>query len=551
MSGPTNADIAAALASHAALLELSGEGPFRVRAYRTAAASVRSWPEPMDQVASDERLREIPGVGEAIAAAIADLVTTGRHAPFEALASEIPPSLAAVMALPGVGAKTVMKLHRELGITDIATLEQAALAGRIRNAAGLGAKVEATILSGLEALKGRSGRMPIGLALPAARTLADALRTGLPGSRVEIAGSIRRFAETAADIDAVVESSDSAATLEAIAALPLVSSLISQGYDACRVRLQNGIEADLFLASPSTFGAVLVRATGPASHVERLGPLPAEAHDEAAVYAAAGIPFIPPELRSGGQEFDRADEIPGLITIADMRGELHCHTTWSDGSASIAGMAGAARDRGYRFLGITDHSVGLGIANGLSPERLLAQRDEIRAHVGAPLLLAGSEVEVGRDGSLDFDDAILAGLDVVVASLHTGLRRPREELMGRVERVLRNPHVDIVAHPSGRLVERRQPGDFDWARYFALAAETATALEINADPARLDLKADHAEMAIAAGCLLTINCDAHHPDGFGNIEYGVAVARQAWATPDRVINTWDPERLADWLANRR
>ncbi len=551
MAPETNAHLAAALTTHADLLELSGESPFRIRAYRAASETIRDWPEPVASVAAEGRLREIPGVGEGIAAAIRDLVATGRHQPFDDLAATIPPSLAGILSLPGIGAKTAMKLHRDLGVSDLADLERAAMDGRIRATKSLGAKTEATVLAGLEAMKDRSGRIPLGAALPAARSLAGVLRDALPGARVKIAGSVRRMRETAADLDIVVESEDTAATLGRIAALPVIGQVISQGYDACRVVLQSGFEADMFLAPPDRFGAVLVRATGPAAHVERLGPLPDHAPDEESIYAAAGLPWIPPELRQGGPEFDRLADIPRLIRLEDILGELHCHSTWSDGTATIAGMADGARARGYRYLAITDHSGGLGVANGLDPARLAAQRPEIAAASGDLLLLAGSEVEVGRDGSLDFSDTVLAGLDIVVASLHTGLRQPRPELMERVERVLRNPNVDIIAHPSGRLIERRAPGDFDWPQYFALAAETNTALEINADPARLDLNSLHTEQAIAAGCLLTINCDAHHPSGFLNLEYGIAVARQGWVTPDRVINAWEASRLLDWLASRR
>lgn len=546
----TNAEIAAALFSHADLLELAGESPFRARAYRAAAESIRDWPEPVASVAGAAGLRAIPGVGDGIAAAVTDLVSSGSHQPFDDLAAAIPPSLAGILTLPGIGAKTAMKLHRELGIAGLADLERAAIDGRIRAAKGLGAKTEVTVLAGLDALKERTGRMPIGSALPAARMFASAIRALLPDSRVEIAGSVRRYCETAADLDIVVESRDHPGTIGRIVAAQAIGRVISQGYDALRVALQSGIEADIFLATPEQFGTVLVRATGPAVHLERIGPLPDHAPDEPAVYAAAGLPWIPPELRLGGPEFTRTSEIPALIRIEDIRGELHCHTTWSDGAAPIAGMASAARDRGYRFLAITDHSGGLGVANGLDVARLTAQRAEIAAESGDPVLLAGSEVEVDRDGALNFDDPTLAALSIVVASLHTGLRQPRDELMARVERILRNPNVDIIAHPSGRLIERRSPGDFDWPRYFAIAAETGTALEINADPARLDLKPAHAEAAVAAGCLLTINCDAHHPGGFANMEYGIAVARQAWVQRDAVINAWETSRLLAWLASR-
>lgn len=550
MPSPTNADLASLLDQYGALQGLAGESPFRVRAYHNAADSIRHLDRPVAAIAAENALRSIPGVGEGIAGIIAEVLATGTFRAWEELSAALPPTLLDLLELPGVGAKTVLRLYRDLGVADLAALEAAAVSGTIRATPGLGARMESTVLAGLESVQSRSGRMPIGDALPHARTLAAAIRTVVP-TRVEIAGSVRRFAETAGDIDIVVEADDPAAASAAIAALPIVGEVLDRFPDALRLRLQSGVEADIYLAAPREFGSVLVRATGPAAHVERLGVPPASAFDEEAVYAARSLPWIPPELRFGGEEFERWSEIPRLITVADIRGDLHCHSTWSDGTTSIAGMAAAAAARGYAYLGITDHSHGLGVAGGLDEARLRAQRAELESIGGPVRLLAGSEVEVARDGRLDFPDEVLAQLDVVVASLHVGLRQPRAQLMERFERVLRNPNVDIIAHPSGRLIERRPPGDFDWSRAFAVAAETGIALEINADPARLDLKREHAAAALAAGCLLAIDCDAHHPDGFDNIGYGVTVARQAWATPERVVNTWGLERLLAWLCGQR
>ena len=248
----------------------------------------------------------------------------------------------------------------------------------------------------------------------------------------------------------------------------------------------------------------------------------------------------------------RASEIDRIVTIADVGGEFHSHTIWSNGNGTVAEMATAAAARGYRFLGISDHSQGLGVANGLDAARLTSQRREIEGvtAIGDIRVYAGAEVEVARDGRLDFPDAVLAELEVVIASLHVGLRQPREEITGRLVRVLEHPHVDIIAHPSGRLIERREGGDFDWERVFEVAARTGTALEINADPARLDLNDHHARRALDAGCVLTINCDAHHPSGLGLLEYGIAVARRAWARPEHILNCWPVDRIEDWLRHR-
>ena len=548
---PTNADVAETLDRYGTLLELSGESAFRVRAYHRAAEAIRYLPEPILSVHREDRLREIDGVGEGIASAVRELLATGRFRPLEELSQQIPVTLLDLLALPGIGVKTVARLHRELGIDDLPGLEAAAVAGRLRGAAGLGKKVESTVLAGLETLRRRTGRTPLGTALPVARDLAATIRWALPDDSVALAGSVRRMEETVGDIDVVVGTADTAASLAQLDSLPIVAETVSRSADGVRVRLQSGLLADLFVAERAGFGAALVRATGSAGHLELLGS-DLDGQTEEAVYAVRGLPWIPPELRQGRDEIARAAEIPGLVTRDDIGGEFHAHTTWSDGAASIAEMAAAAVARGYRFLGISDHSQGLGVANGLNPARLAAQRVEIaQAAARTSLrLFASAEVEVGRGGRLDFDDATLAGLDVVIASLHVGLRQPRGELTDRLLGVLANRHVDIIAHPSGRLIERREGGDFDWDRVFPVAAETGTALEINADPARLDLNDALARRALAAGCVLTINCDAHHPNGFLLLEYGVAVARRAWARPDRLLNCWPLDEIEAWLSAR-
>ena len=552
-SGLSNGEVASLLERHGRLLVLAGESPYRARAYERAAESLRVHPEQIAVVAEEGRLRDIPGVGEGIAAAIEQIVATGLFSAHEELANRVPESLFELTGVPGVGAKTAMRLYTELGITDLSTLEAALVHGKIGATKGLGPRVEATIRSGLEAIQRRTGRTPLGLALPIARAFIAAYSSARPQDAIAIAGSVRRWEETVGDLDFVIACEDDGAVLATLATLPMASSMRQVSPRAVRLIVAGQLAADIFLTEPAAWGSTLVRATGNAAHLERLDDIGIEPSEEA-VYAAHGLPLIPPELRSGRQEFDRWSEIPSLVTVADIRGEFHAHTTWSDGAASILEMARAADDRGYEVLGITDHSHGLGVAGGLSVERLTAQRKEIAAaqhEVGKRIrLLAGAEVEVHRDGSLDYADDVLAGLDVVVASLHSGLKRPREELTGRLDRVLRNPNVDIIAHPSGRLIERREGGDFDWDRVYATTAETGTALEIDADPARLDLDPERAARARAAGCLITINCDAHHPSGFAVMEYGVTVARKAWLTKETVLNCWPREDILAWLRSR-
>jgi DNA polymerase (family 10) len=313
----------------------------------------------------------------------------------------------------------------------------------------------------------------------------------------------------------------------------------------------------VLVAPASHAGSAWIAATGSQAHLDALGgasALPAAATEEAC-YAALGLAWIAPELRENRGELEaaRAGKLPELIELADIGGDLHLHTTWSDGSGSILDMAHSAAARGYAYLAICDHSGGLGIANGLDAARLAEQRAEIeRLRADAPVrLLAGSEVEVHRDGRLDFEDEVLAGLELVVASLHSGIRQDRETITERICRTLANPNVDIVAHPTGRLIERRQGADYDWDAVYAAAKQASTALEINADAARLDMREEHARRAFESGCLIAIDSDAHHAESLANIRYGIGIARRAWVEPRQVVNTWPLDELLAWLAERR
>lgn len=549
----SNGTVADLLDRHGRLLEIAGDSPFKSRAYARAAESVRLLPEAIAVVADEGRLRDVPGVGAGIAAVIEEIVTTGAFSAHTALAAEYPESLTTLIEIPGIGAKTAQRLFRELGVESVPALEAALVAGRIQETKGLGRRLEATIRTGLEALQLRTGRTPLGVALPVAQAVVAAYARARPEDDISLAGSARRWDITVGDLDFVVGASDLDAAFAAARGLPMVATWerVSQG--AARVELAGGLAGDIFFTDPRGWGSALVRATGNARHLERLGDIPDGLATEEEAYRLHGLPWIPPELREGDLEFTRWAEIGELVTIADIKGEFHAHTTWSDGGASIEEMARAAAARGYAFFGITDHSHGLGVAGGLDPERLREQRVALAAigEVDGVTLLAGSEVEVHRNGALDYDEETLSNLDVVVASLHSGLRQPRDEITERLVGILRNRNVDIVAHPSGRLIERRQGGDFDWDRVFAVAGETGTALEINADPARLDLDWRRAREAAAAGCLITINCDAHSPTGLGLMAYGIAMARKAWLKPPRILNCWEKPRALEWLASRQ
>lgn len=553
MPALSNHEIATTLGRYASLLEISGSDPFRARAFRRAAETIRALPQPIAALHAEGQLRSVPGVGAGIAAALDELIASGCFTPFEQLQRRIPIGVLELLTIPGVGAKTAARLYREARIVGLESLEAAIDAGALRALKGLGGKTEANLIAGLEALRRRTGRIPLGTALPIGRAIVAAIQQALPNVQVSLAGATRRMESTVADIDLLVGSDDPESVAGALADLSVFAGRLSGEASNLRLRHQSGIDVDLIVVPLSRFWPELVQATGSRAHLDLLaGTLPS-AGTEQGVYEKLGLPWVPPEVRQGTDEFDRAraGELESLIDAVDIRGEFHCHTVWSDGKATIAEMAAAAATRGYRFLGISDHSRGLSVANGLDAARLAAQRSEIEATITSDVtLFAASEVEVARDGRLDFADEVLAQLDLVIASLHVGLRQPREILTERLIAILHNPNVDIIAHPSGRLIERREGGDFDWDRVFDVAAETGTALEINADPARLDLDSTRVRQALDAGCLLTINCDAHHPDGFRSLEYGVAVARRAWTPRDHVLNCWDVDAIRSWLAKR-
>lgn len=548
----TNAEIAGMLRAHADLLEIAGENSFRLNAYRRAADAVQEHDLPLAQ---QRELTAIPGVGPGIAAVLREILQTGTYAALEELQEQIPGSVLALLDVPGVGAKTAARLYRELNITSLTDLEAAVLDGRLATLKGMGPKAQARIGEGLVFLQRRSGRTSIGMALPLAERLAERLATKTR-QPVHVAGSVRRMCVTVGNID-LVAVGDSEATLNAAASLPDIARELERDGDTATFDLHQGVMLRVRAVPASRLGTALVALTGSSAHLARLGgvdTLP-DAATEEVLYAALGLPWIAPELREDRGEVDAAREgrLPRLIEVRDLRGDLHLHSTWSDGAATPLEMALAAGERGYAYLAITDHSGGLGIAGGLKPERLAEQRLELDSlRDRSPVrLLAGSEVEVHRDGRLDFDDDILAGLDLVVASLHSGLRQSSETFTGRLLQTIANPNVDIIAHPTGRLVERRQGADIDWPRVYAAACETATVLEINADPARLDMDDGPARAAAEAGCLISIDSDAHHPSSLDLVRYGVGVARRAWITPERVVNTWALDDVLAWLRERR
>ncbi len=571
----TNTQLADIFTRIADLLEIKGEVIYKILAYRKAADSLENLGQDVYGVWREGKLTEIPGVGKAIAEKIDELLTTGRLGFQEKLEAEVPPGLAEILQVPDLGPKKAALFWKQLGVTNLEELKSAAEAGKLRTLPGMGEKSEARILAGIDALAKRSDRTPLGKAWPFAQELLQRLRAAEGVHTVEIAGSLRRMRSTAGDIDLLAAAHDSAAVMQAFTSHPAVVRVVSQGETKASVEFERNLRAQLWVHPSERFGTAWQYATGSKDHNVRLRELAIKrglslsdqaftradgteilCATEEEVYATLGLPWIPPEMREDRGEIQAAldGKLPALIQTQDVHAEFHCHSTWSDGKLSIRQMAEAAKARGMKILAITDHSASLGVAGGLSIEEIQAQRDEIlavQAEMGdSILLLQGCEVEIRADGALDFPDETLARLDLVIASLHSSLRQPRQQITERLLRAIRNPHVDIIAHPTGRMIPNREGADLDMDAVLAAAAEHGVALEINAHPARLDLDDVYARRAIQAGVRLCINTDAHGASDLEMLPFGVATARRGWVEAQHVVNTWETKRVLAWLAER-
>ena len=561
-----NRQVAETLERIADILDVQGEIAYKGIAYRRAADQIAHLSEPIADIWTRGELRSIPGVGEAMEKKIGELLQTGRMEYYERLQQEVPAGVLDLLSIPDVGPKTARLLWQKLGVASVDEAEQAARAGRIRELSGMGARSEQKILEGIALLRRRSGRTPLGEAWPVAEDILAALRK-VPGVvKASAAGSLRRRRSTIGDLDLLVAAADAGPVMKAFAALPGVAEVSLSGPTKTTVILQNGLQADLRVLPPERYGSLLQYFTGSKEHNVHLRGLAQNMHlslseygfkrggeeilcpDEEDVYRTLGLPLIPPELREDRGEIEAAlaGQLPHLVSEADIVGDLHAHTDWSDGAASLEVMAEAARRKGYRYLVVSDHSQSLGIARGLTVERLREQRAEIARlnnRYRDFTLLHGTEVEIRGDGSLDFPDDVLAELDVVVASVHSGLRQPEEEITARVVKAMRNPYVDMIGHPSGRILGQREESAVHMETLLQVAAETGTALEVNASPHRLDLDDIHIRRAAAMGILLAINSDAHNPDGLDAMAFGVATARRGWAEPRHILNTLPVDAL--------
>ena len=565
-----NAEIAAMLNRVADLLEIKGESFYKIRAYREAVRQLDNLTTDVETLVKAGRLKDVPGIGEAIEKKIVEFVTTGQLEFLNRLEVEVPPALLQLERVPGLGPRTARDIYAALGILSIDELEAAAQSHRLLGVRGIKAKTEENILKGIAMLKRTEGRH----FFPEAWLLADSMLTTLRETRgvlrAEIAGSLRRAVETIGDLDLLVATDDPAAMGEAFAGLPQVGEVIVRDGTSTTVRVRSGMHVDLRAVKPESFGAAWQYFTGSQAHnvqlrgrAERQGRLTVNEYGvykedggriagetESEVYDALGCQWIPPELREGRGEIELAASgtLPSLVTEGDVKGDLHTHSNWSDGRNPIAVMAKAARERGYRYIVMTDHTQSLTIAQGLTPERFAARQREIdaaNADGHGATVLSGAEVDILPDGSLDLPDDCLASMDLVVASVHTALDQPREVITQRVLTALRSPHVDVFAHPTSRRLDRRGETSLDVEAVIAAAVASGTALEINSSPYRLDLNDGWARKAAEAGALLAIDNDAHYPAELDYRRYGLAIARRAGLTAGQVLNTKDERALVE------
>jgi DNA polymerase (family 10) len=595
----TNGDLARIFHDIGDMLEVQGELVFKTVAYHRAADALAHSPiDVPDAYRRGERPR-IPGVGQAISDKIAEVVTTGHMRLYDRLRAEVPPSLVEMLQVPGLGPKTVKLVYETLGVKTLEDLRTAAQAGRLRTVKGLSEKTEQTVLEGIDNLAARQDRMLLGQAQRIVDQLTAELQD-VPGVRsIEPAGSHRRRRETIGDLDLLAETTEPATLIERFTRLGSVDLVVNRGRHKAAVRLLRGPQVDLMVMPPGEAGTYLIHFTGSKAHnvrlrarardrgwslsekgFQRIGedgePLTGTAAElrtfatEAEAYAFLDLPFIEPELREDRGEIEAAlaGRLPHLIQLDDLRGDCHSHSDWSDGVHSIERMADAARRRGHAYQVMTDHSQSLAIARGLNPERVEAQRRifaelneryarEEAAGIAPPAtpeegfrILHGCELEIRADGRLDFPDELLGSFDFVVASLHVARRQSRRELTDRVLGAIRNPHVDVIAHPAGRMIQTRDDLDLDWDAVYAEAARTGTALEMNGSDHRLDLSDERARAALAAGCVLTIDSDAHRIEELDFLGWGIAQARRAWVEPARVLNTRSRADLLAWVGGK-
>ena len=559
----------------ASLLEFKGENPFRIRSYQRAAQNIGGHTQDVAGM-SDDALRSIAGIGPDLVGKMRQFLETGRIDLHEELKREIPAGILDILHVSGVGPKTAKMLYEKAGVRNLDDLEALTREGRLAGLPGIQKKTEENIRKGIGTLRRGRQRHPLGKALPVAEDIVRKLRAKAPLGRISLAGSIRRWKETVKDIDIVATSVKPEKVIRVFSGLPVAEEVLAHGMTKASIRTKDGIQVDLRVVKEISFGSALQYFTGSKEHNIRLREMASRAglllneygifrekdgkriggRREGEIYTAVGLPFIPPELREDGGEFEAAaeGELPRMLTVGEIRGDLHVHTNWSDGVHDLDAVVLAAKRKGYRYIAITDHSKGLGIARGLDEKRLrdqMARIDDVNRSLQDFRVLKGIEVDIRGDGTLDLPDGVLGELDIVVASIHSGFRQSRERITARLLSAVRNPLVGIISHPTGRLLGERDPYEADMETVLREAAARGVAMEVNAHPTRLDLSDYHVRMAKRYGVPLVISTDAHVNTHFDYMEYGVATARRGWAVAGDVLNTLPCRSLLKKLRSGR
>jgi DNA polymerase (family 10) len=571
-----NSGVAAIFYEVADILDLQGVA-FKPNAYRRAARSIEALEEDISKLAEEGRLVEIPGVGESVAKKIQEIIETGRLSYLEKLRQQIPQGLLRILEIPEVGPRTAMLLNRELGIENIDQLKKAAEEHRLRSLKGFGEKSEEKILQGIKTLESKGTRMLLGEAYPIGAAYVEYLKSRVSVERVSVGGSLRRGKDTVGDIDILVGDDNPLEVMEVFASYPLVQAILMKGPTKSSVVLKSGIQVDIRVVETRSWGAALVYFTGSKDHNVAIrsigvqlglklneygvferdsGKMIAGATEED-VYRALGLRWIPPEIREAGGEIEaaRADRLPVLVGPSDVKGDLHTHTDWSDGSESIETLMQNSISRGYEYVAVTDHSQSLKIANGLSPERLKKQLVALekaeRRLDGKLKVLKGTEVDIKPDGSLDFSRSVLKDLDIVIGSVHSRFKMDRQEMTKRIMTAIESGEVDILGHPTGRLIGERDPYEVDLEKVFSAAKSSGVCMEINSFPNRLDLRDVHCRLAAQMGVKVAIGTDAHRSEQMDYIKFGVITARRGWLEKESVLNSLGAKALLSHLRRRR
>ena len=579
----TNREIADIFERCADMLQIRGDIIHRVLSYRRAAETISALPRDLRAISAEGGLVELPNIGKTIAAKIDEMLETGELDFYNRLKEEIPEGLVDMMHINGVGPKKAKLFWETLDITTVEALQKAAQEDKLSNLSGMGKKSQQKIIDGIEALSRQTGRTSIGDALPAAQAILDILLALPEAIEGAIAGSIRRGRETIGDVDLLIASDNATPIMDTFVNMENVARILGHGPTKSSVELHSGLQVDVRVLEKSRWGTALNYFTGSQAHNIRIRQIALDQElslnewalspvdenkdiiedaekiycdSEEKVYETLGLQYVPPELREDQGEIEaaKAHKLPNLITRADIISDLHMHTTYSDGKSSVREMAEACKKRGHQYIVITDHSRSLGIANGLSIERLMEQMEEVHQvneEMGDTIqVLSGTEMDIKADGTMDYPDELLEKLDFVIASLHVSLQQTREQTTERLLNAIRNPHVDMIGHPSARQIPNREPVDADWDAVFKAALEHNTILEINANPIRLDLKPELARLAKDMGVLLAINTDAHNESHLDLMDFGVINARRAWIEPQHIVNTWSFEKFSNWVHNR-